>query len=144
MALQWQISGIRRDEGCVVIEGYSHNFKTKPSLLDATIRRFDLKEFLSIQEPLSHEGRNLVIVKRDECYLIEVHVSGVEDSKFIQNIPRYLAELFQKQLDTYNERAKKSIDCFECIGKNELCDKFYFGLPEIVFMTFVGMIVTDI
>lgn len=129
--LRWCIAEFKEDGPLIQINGYSAPGQVK-MLLETNITRMTLEEATKAQVLDSNEGRSLVIINPEQCYLIEINFSP---------FPVLFNETDQK-LEVYKKM--KTYDAFDCINNNAVCDKFYFGLPAIVCMTWLGMISTDI
>lgn len=150
MSIHWSIARIFKKNNDIIIEGYSSKpMRGRTTLLSTTIRPMSLDEFVQAGQK-GHEGQTWV-PSSPQSYWIEVDLSPVEDIEWIDRLHKKfgsnnaVAQLLQNDWKKLNELQKEtSIDCLDLVKPNALVKERYMGLPNLVYSTWIGMIMTDI
>lgn len=159
----WNITSVETMGNITNICGISPDGKT---LLYTSVQKMTLDELIRNEPQMwekhekrnnSREGHSITIVNRDECYAIGVALSEYDglnkeyldrvygDSKVLEDL-RAHCERENKETNDKCEELSKSpfVSTLEAAKPNCVCDKFYLGLPTIVYMHWMGQVTTPI
>jgi hypothetical protein len=159
----WNITSVETKGNYTNICGISPDGK---KLLYTSVQKMTLDELLRNEPQMwekhekrndSREGHSITIVNRDECYTIGVSLSEYDgynkqyldrvygDSKVLDD-ERARYERKNKETNAICEEWSKLpfVNIHESSKKNVVCDKFYLGLPVIVYMHWYGQVTATI
>lgn len=159
----WNITSVETKGNLTNICGISPDGKT---LLYTSVEKLTLEELLRNEPQMwekhekrndSREGHSITIVNRDECYAIGVTLSDYDelnkeyldkvygDSKVFEYARAHYERLNKETNAKCEEWSKLPfVSTLESAKPNCVCDKFYLGLPTIVYMHWMGQVTTPI
>ena len=163
MGVQWHITSVETVGDVTTICGVAPDGKT---IIESTIRKMNLEKLIETYPQMwerhekshnSNEALGISIVNRDECYVIsksyfsydslgkeyQDRVYGNSDTLAGQ---RERCEKLNKETNERCENWSKLpyVKTDDCAGKNVICNKWYLGLPVVVFMHWIGQVTTSI